>query len=668
MRRTLDEWLELARAADDAGERARCLDAAAAETRQCWEWRAILAVLRDLEPIDRPRLVEVANRTLEAAIPTLEVWGFNDVAWVRHHRLDDPSGAAAALEAGARAFVAGDQELDGRPAAPYLWGLLARGHEACGDEVGARRCVDAGIARARALGSADSLAGLVGALEDRGAHDEAIALLREAEALPSAHHDAWAIANGWSRVDAPEEGKRVLEAASIAATRCGDALRIARAFASHEDHEAALRALARAEPLAADDPAAWYELAESAVDVGAPSETLRAALERAASLAVDDDLRARIAGGFHRWLDDPETAARVGPRGQRPRALRVPRRDFPGLEADPVGLFDRLRAALERPSLEAIAAADYGHDMAKNLAAIRDVCESGLVPRTLEFGLHEVLALTRWSTGARVDHLARALSCVILLYAPLDDDGIDVVPVLIESCLELGGDAPAEALGLLTWLVETERPIDLDEDEDELDGLADLSGLDDGDGLEDPEGEEASRRSDEATETTDPWGPRGADEADEAESIDFLAADPAAAQATEPDAGAESLQSTDSAPSTGYVQSTDSVQSIDSDPSTGSARFAETDDADEGDDDDGPEPAHLLGLALLLAARDPDDPALEAVAAALTHDAWSNPEHLRGCLAQAIRGQLWGDLFDRHLASAADRPPIAAILRVLGRA
>lgn len=583
MRRTLHEWLDLAREAEDRDERARCLDAAAAEAQDCWEWRAILAVLRTLEPIDRQRLVDVADRTLATAAPTLEVWGFNDVAWVRHHLLDDPGGAALALEAGVQAFIAGNQEFDDAPARPYQWGLLARGYAACGDEVGARRCVEAGVARARALASADGLADLARELVDRGARDEAAALLREAEGLPSALCDAWGLANGWSRLDAPDEVRRVLESASIAATRCDDALRIARAFGSHQDHDGALRALSRAEALAGD-AAEWFEVAESAVDVGAEPATIRGALERAASLPAGHDLRARIAAAFHQWLADPEAAARVGPRGYRPHELRAPRRSFPGHDTDADALFDRLRTAIERPSLEVVAAADYGHDEPKNLAALVDVCTSGLVPRALDFGLHEVLALTRWASGARVDHLARALSCVILLFASRDDDGADTVPILIESCLELGGDAPAQAIGLFVWLIETERPIEATDDGDAEDA--------------DPGAVDLRERDGPRPERDDP------------------------------------------------------VESP-----------AERDEQDEGV----PESVHLLGLALLLAARDPDDPALATIASALAEHTRHDPGRLHELVGAAVRPKLWDDLLERHLAVAGDRPAIAAILDLLGR-
>src|SRR5262249_41371336 len=140
------------------------------------------------------------------------------------------------------------------------------------------------------------------------------------------------------------------------------------------------------------------EIAEAAFDAGLGPDAVRAALERAEALAQGAE-RALVSSAYRQWLGDEEAARRLGPRGARP---------------EEAGLFDWLRARAGASALAHIAQADYGHGAAKHLAALQDICASGLVPRPLAWQPHEVLALTRWTRGADVDHLERALACTLL--------------------------------------------------------------------------------------------------------------------------------------------------------------------------------------------------------------------------------------------------------------
>jgi len=134
--------------------------------------------------------------------------------------------------------------------------------------------------------------------------------------------------------------------------------------------------------------------------------------------------------GYKVWLLDGVEATRLGPRGVRPE---VP------------GLFDLLRERATPEVLERIASAD-GFDFTKHLAALSDICETGMVPTELLWEPREVLELTRWSTGATTDHLARALSCVILCLSTRDAEELATNgSILLESCLALGTDVTAEA-------------------------------------------------------------------------------------------------------------------------------------------------------------------------------------------------------------------------------
>jgi hypothetical protein len=174
-------------------------------------------------------------------------------------------------------------------------------------------------------------------------------------------------------------------------------------------------------------------------------------------VVTDDAVREHIAAGFHRWLGDAAAAERIGPRGVPPDALRVVRRSLPGWRAAPAPLFDWLRARVTRQMLAEIAAAENPYrDEADLLAALVDICATGLIPRRLPWPLHEVLALSRWSSGERVDHVERAWCCTLLA---LDGDELnDVAPGLVESCLALGDPAPELAEQFLAWICQTDAP------------------------------------------------------------------------------------------------------------------------------------------------------------------------------------------------------------------
>jgi hypothetical protein len=160
-------------------------------------------------------------------------------------------------------------------------------------------------------------------------------------------------------------------------------------------------------------------------------------------------VRERVAAAYHHWLGED----RLGARGVVPEALRVVRRTLPGFPGTPAPLFDWLRTRISRDVLGHIAAADYGENEADNLAALEDIWTTGLVPRQLAWVPHEVLALSRWSSGEDVDHVERAWCCVLLA---LDDEDLDNVAAgLVDSCLALGAPAPELAEQFLAWICRT---------------------------------------------------------------------------------------------------------------------------------------------------------------------------------------------------------------------
>ena len=459
MRRTLHDWLTHARAATSATEVDHALHEAAEQAASCSDWRTILGALAEHHLAERERLAGAANRALEAAVTETAVWGFNDVARVRAKLLGDEAGARAAMQAGMQRFTE-------RPVAPYEWALLARGFaEALDDAAGIQRCLDAGRDLARAQRSVDGLCSVAMAaakLADRGA---AITLAAEAEALAAgAVQPAWTIANTWRALGDLAAAARVLAAARARAATAKEALHVAQACASHGDEGGVGRALASAEGLART-AAEWLEVAELSFDVH-HEPTLRRALDRAAALASDDAQRGQIAAGYHRWLHDDDAANRLGPRGVRPEALRKPARRLDGWQSSASGLLDWLRPRMTREHLEGIADADYGSGAEKNLAALLDICATGLVPRSLDWHPREVLELTRWGSGEQVNHLVRAFCCTLLYLSTHDDVHECTAPILVESSVALGPEARALAEQLFVWRCETNCPDDED-DEDE---------------------------------------------------------------------------------------------------------------------------------------------------------------------------------------------------------
>ena len=454
---------------------------AIAQARRCHEWRTIANGLPGEIDVE-----SVAAPLLATAVAEHEIWGIRDAARIRAERGDD-AGAHAALEAGFAMLVRGPDPTTYRRTRGYEWVLLGRG----GDAELQRRCLEAGLAHARARGDGDDLLELANAwcaVIDRTA---GIELIREVERLGTVR--PWAIANAWDHLGEPAEVQRVLATALAAAATLADALHVARAWGSHA--ELARRAvpptpdvvadlvgrvvagLERGEALATgiDD---WLQLAETAFDLKVGS-SIRRALDFAAALG---EAPARVSAGYKQWLGDDAMAARLGPRGVRPDALR-PRLRTASRAATTEPLFDALRMRVTPAQLSSVAGADYGMDYAKHLAALEDICATGLVPDPLPWVPHEVCALTRWDEGERTDHLVRAL-CVTLVCLS-DGELATNGAILLESCRVLGldpvpffawcletadGDGELAVATLLLVLAGVPAPIDLDALERELSG------------------------------------------------------------------------------------------------------------------------------------------------------------------------------------------------------
>lgn len=469
MPRNVDEWIGLALAAAEPAEVARCLDAALAVVTETHEARRLLKAGAPLPGVPRAWLAKVADRTLDLALCGCDVWGIRDAATLRESALQDREAARAALDAGRRAFAAPRTDRHGsvhaQPGNPsgvrgHSWVLLGRGYlETLQDQGELRACLEAGLASARAAGDAASLGDIACAWGEHVDRAQGVALMEEAEALPeNALFGAAMRAHIWRRLGQPARAQQELDAALAAAQRSDAALRVFRAWTLRDEPEPARRALERARALAVGC-ADWLEIAEAIFDHELPAAELRAALERAERGADDAELRGRLARGYWLWLRDAEAAARVGPRGCRPADLRRQGEALAGWTSSASDLFDWLRVRVAPAQLEQIARADYGNDATKHADALRDICETGLIPRPMDWVPHEVLALTRWSARPHLDHLARALSCTLLCFSSRDlDELISNGPILAESCFALGSEARECAERLFAWWASSTAP------------------------------------------------------------------------------------------------------------------------------------------------------------------------------------------------------------------
>jgi len=432
----------------------------------------------------REHLIEAANRTLELAKSERDVWGFRDAAEVRATRLDDEPGARAALEGCAALFSEPVVDMLGnlKFARGSDWVLVGQGFvETLRDEEGMRACLEAGRNMARAQNDADDLCDIAVNWARCVDREAGVALLLEAETMAvNGSAQPWTLANAWSALGVPEAMRRVLDSALDRATSVGAALHVARAWgcralaadlrrstvdainAIHaqelevQERDGVKRAVTQAREFAttARD---WLQIAESTFDLRLGESLLRDALERARALATDNDERGRVSTAYRLRLHDEDTAARIGPRGVRPEAVRPRVRTLVGWETSASGLFDWLRDQATMDVFVDIANSD-GFGASKHAAALQDICETGLVPRRLEWHPHEALALTRWSSGETTHHLERALCCTLLCICLGNmEELVTNGPILAESCLILGPQVSDLAERFFAWRSETEE-------------------------------------------------------------------------------------------------------------------------------------------------------------------------------------------------------------------
>jgi hypothetical protein len=290
---------------------------------------------------------------------------------------------------------------------------------------------------------------------------EARGFLERAEARMRARgewREAWSVANLWVELGERAGAEEILEAA----TRAGDLSTLTTiALAWHSalrDEAGPRRALCRAEEVATGS-GEWLRVAEAYRDGGDRSRVetwdppgVARCLEAALLGATDDD-RARIERAFRGWLGDDDRADLL----LAPAPAPLPLRRLAGWpHRDPSALLELLCQHLDDAALKRIAQADFADAWPKHLLELRRIRDEREVPHPLDWHPAEVLARVRWSTGAGVDHVARAFACVVLAVAVARGGETlsfsDTLGALVESVSALGWHEALDAF--LVWLVE----------------------------------------------------------------------------------------------------------------------------------------------------------------------------------------------------------------------
>ena len=387
-------------------------------------------------------------------------------------QLGERESASAAVARVEARLVATAAELRART---YEWMLLAEAYrEVLGDEAAVSRCFARATAQAEQANELPDLAS--GYIKLRGDVAGARALLERAEQLARAegrHRDLWMIAVRWRESLHDQERARAALVMATTETRDVSTLTsLAIAWRSlFADEEAIRGALARGEAMATQ-AGEWLALAEAYRDGGSTERcetwepaAVRRCLEAALSSSPSPtaEQRAQIAAAWRRWLEDPERADAITPVASTPEAELSPMRHLEGWEArDPRVLFDRVRAQLRPEMIEVIANADYGHAWVKHSQALVEIQASGNFEVPLDWYPLEVLSLTRWSRGAKTDHVQRAFACAVLVLEGVHPRSKqigelnDALAPLIESAwsLQLSGELEQ----LLVWLTEVIEP------------------------------------------------------------------------------------------------------------------------------------------------------------------------------------------------------------------
>lgn len=446
------------RAADEPDRREAAIGEALQTAARERAWGALLSGLRRAGLATPARLERILPAALAEAEAEAAPWAFREIARAQAEDLGDLSAAAATLDRAEERLAAVRSSLG-------LCLIAEERADTLADVEGVSRCLARALEVAKHTSDISHIATTQRALLGDVARARG---LLDALPPPADASAVWSLGNARIELGQPEEATSLLltalERLEAEPDRwsdpCSEARTLARAARSWEDEPRWRRGLKLAEALA-KTPEQLLDVAETWMDAGERSMAGRRALAEAERRAtaphrgrptpMSDDLRHRLAP-LYGWFGDAEAAERLTPSGLRPGELASPCRAPPGLEPDPSGLLDHLRAQLTEAQLRHIAAADYGSEFNLHLEHLHRICATGRLPITLRWNPGEVLRLCRWASGERVDHVVRAFCAAVILLCSDQDPPANDTPILVESALQLGGPAPALAEGLFTWL------------------------------------------------------------------------------------------------------------------------------------------------------------------------------------------------------------------------
>lgn len=422
--KTLADWLREAEGA--AGPSHALTQAESLAGEDAFALQELVDWLLAHRPGDRDRLRRVVDRCAHAGLSALEVRSVLRAA----RALSGAFGERPRAEALIRDLGARLTQTEGQG---WRWGGLIKGTARIfGDGRLVSELVQCATAQTHAPRDRASLAM---DLTHLGRASLALDLLDGLQ--PADPHDAWNVANAWVELGHRDRAEATLRRALETAGGRACAT-LVKALAGHDMHAGVQHALELASTRL-ETYADALDIAEAVHEAEQGPEAVHAWLQRAVSLAGSAAEKGAVASAFLTLLHDVASAERIAPLGERPDALRRPRRSLLGLEvhADACALLDHLRARITPVQLQRIAKADYGMAYERHLAALEHIATTGRVMAQLPWEPLEVLQLTRWAEGVDVDHVARAFACAVLLLG--DPDGhVSTWAPLVESAIALG--------------------------------------------------------------------------------------------------------------------------------------------------------------------------------------------------------------------------------------
>ena len=144
------------------------------------------------------------------------------------------------------------------------------------------------------------------------------------------------------------------------------------------------------------------------------------------------------------------------------QAITIPTQFLTDLQPDKFALLQNVIPNMTDDMLWRIAQADYGHEAIFCMEELRKIKKNQAPPKKIEFALHEVLELTRWTNAeTEKDHWMRLFACTNLLMIAHDTETMgenQTIANMLESLLSLDDNLVHPTIQLFAWrLIEDEQ-------------------------------------------------------------------------------------------------------------------------------------------------------------------------------------------------------------------